>query len=794
MPDRNERTEGLALAALDVLDCAVAVVDEGGVIVLANEMWRQLLGCAPGVGPVAESSSYLAACRASAHPRAATVIAAVEEQLAEGGAPIAIDYTESRAEEPRPRWLTLRVASLGRRGRVALMLHDDSPRRWAEQATLGHNRVLEAIARGDRLEGVLEELVRFVEDQVPGSRCSVLLRRGDVLRQCAGAHIPAGYVEELGDVPIGPGIGCCGTAAHRAEPVIVADIDTDPLWAAFRHLAAKYELRSCWSVPLLASGTRRVLGTFALYRSVPGNPSDEIMRALLHGAHLAGVAIERARAMDDLRESEESFRLLVDGIPDAAVFMLDPAGNVATWSHAAQRHYGYGTKQAIGLSASALEADPNASAALAAPGPTESLQRRSTGQTFWANVVTTPLHDDDGALRGYARVVRDLTTQRSLEEQLRHAQKMEAVGRLAGGIAHDFNNLLTVIAANAELIAVELEGGDPGLVEAAGEVVSAAARAAGLTQQLLAFSRKQVLEPVVVDLNRIVADCEKLLTRLIGEDVRLQSRLAEDLWLVKADPGQLEQVLVNLCVNARDAMAQGGLLTISTRNVESAVTGEGRSVELSVADTGCGMDEATRARVFEPFFTTKPPGKGTGLGLAVVYGIVRQSGGVVEVDSAPGAGTRITVRLPVCTEAPRPRLSSGLELCAVRGNETIFVVEDEEPVRAVLARALTMHGYTVIQAGSGDEAVERLASLDMPIDLLVTDVVMPGIAGTELVAELRSRSIDPPVLFVSGYAEDAQRIAASGPRTSFLQKPFTPRVLLERVRAALASSRAAVGR
>ncbi len=353
---------------------------------------------------------------------------------------------------------------------------------------------------------------------------------------------------------------------------------------------------------------------------------------------------------------------------------------------------------------------------------------------------------------------------------------------------------LTVIAANADLIATELAGGDPGLLEAAAEVVSASTRAAGLTQQLLAFSRKQVLEPVVVDLNQIVLDCEKLLTRLIGEDIRLQSRLADDLWLVKADPGQLEQVLVNLCVNARDAMAEGGGLTISTRNVESTATGEGRSVELAVADTGTGMDAATRARIFEPFFTTKPAGKGTGLGLAVVYGIVRQSGGVVEVDSAPGAGTRITVRLPVSTEVRRPRLASGTELRAVRGEETIVVVEDEDPVRAVLVRALTMHGYKVIQAKSGDEALERVLSLDVPTDLLVTDVVMPGIAGPELVAALRERSIDLPVLFVSGYAEDVQRIDASGPRTSFLQKPFTPRVLLERVQGALASARVAVGR
>jgi CheY-like chemotaxis protein len=367
---------------------------------------------------------------------------------------------------------------------------------------------------------------------------------------------------------------------------------------------------------------------------------------------------------------------------------------------------------------------------------------------------------------------RDITERRRLEEQLRQAQKMEAVGRLAGGVAHDFNNILTAIQGQCELLLQLLEPKAP--ARRHGELIlRAAARAASLTGQLLAFSRKQVLQPRVLDLNQIIADLKAMLSTLIGESIEFVTELDPSLPRVKADPSQLEQVIVNLLVNARDAMPDGGRLTVRTIN-------SGGQAQLEVRDTGVGMDAETLPRIFEPFFTTKKPRKGTGLGLSMAYGIVAQSGGTITAESAPGQGALFRVTLPPADGALEPSVVPAPGP-APRGHETVLLVEDDGDVRQFLFEVLESHGYRVLAARDGVEAVKLAEREPRGAELLLTDVVMPRMSGPEVAERLRPLWPPMKVLFISGYAE--QSLGAPG--AALLKKPFTVLELLRRVRAVL---------
>jgi PAS domain S-box-containing protein len=381
-------------------------------------------------------------------------------------------------------------------------------------------------------------------------------------------------------------------------------------------------------------------------------------------------------------------------------------------------------------------------------------------------------------------LVADVSEQKRLAEQLRQAQKMEAFGQLAGGVAHDFNNLLTIINSYSELLIEELPSASP-MRELVDEIREAGERSAALTRQLLAFSRQQVIAPRALDLNVIVAETQRLLSRLIGEDILLRVQLAPGLWAAKADPGQVEQVILNLVVNARDAMPRGGTLSIETANQEVHPSKPGRFVRLAVSDTGSGMDAATVGRIFEPFFTTKGE-KGTGLGLATVYGIVEQAGGDIEVDSEPRRGTTFRVYFPATTEGPSPSRSRQRPTSVPGGTETVLLAEDDEDVRALTTRLLKSCGYAVIEARSGAEAVEFAARHRAPIHLLLTDVVMPGLGGRETADQVTALHPETRVLFLSGYTDDAVlRHGVRQAEAAFLQKPFTPSALAQRIRDVL---------
>jgi signal transduction histidine kinase/ActR/RegA family two-component response regulator len=394
------------------------------------------------------------------------------------------------------------------------------------------------------------------------------------------------------------------------------------------------------------------------------------------------------------------------------------------------------------------------------------------------------------------RVGKLITTRNELEEQLRQAQKMDAIGRLAGGIAHDFNNLLTAILGYNEMLCEEVWD-QADATEYCEEVRMAAERAAALTYQLLAFSRRQLTQPQLLDLNTCVANIDKMLRRIIGEDIDLEVRGTDGLHPVRADPSQVDQLILNLAVNARDAMPEGGKLTVETANVELTREYSGRHIGvdpgpyamLAVSDTGRGMDAATRSRIFEPFFTTKDAGRGTGLGLSIVYGIVKQNGGDVMVYSEPGLGTSFKIYLPAVEGEVQPRPAAGIRTTPARAGETILLVEDEEQVRNLTHAMLKRQGYRILEAATVDEALALVRGPEQRIDLLLTDIVMPRMRGTELAKAAKQLRPGLRVLYMSGYTDaSVVKRGAIEPGAPFLQKPFTAAALHDKVRHALGTA------
>jgi two-component system, cell cycle sensor histidine kinase and response regulator CckA len=511
----------------------------------------------------------------------------------------------------------------------------------------------------------------------------------------------------------------------------------------------------------------------------------------------AGERSERRRAEAGRRASEDRLRRIFDHVSDA-LFIADDEGRIHDANPAACVLTGMSVEALRELKLQAVLPE----VARLKDGVTGAV---GTGS---ADFVVPPVDGinqnrvlgiDAAAFAPGVLVytVRDHTNQARLEEQLAQSQKMDAVGQLAGGIAHDFNNLLTVIMSYGSLLLSDLDEGDPRRDDVQ-EIANAAARASGLTRQLLAFSRKQIMEPRLMNVNAVVTGVEKLLRRLIGEDIELATTLDSALYSINADPGQLEQVLINLAVNARDAMPQGGRLHITTANTTlsadhggrhlSAVPGE--YIMLAVSDTGVGMSREVQQRVFEPFFTTKGQGKGTGLGLSTVYGIVKQSGGDLWIYSEPGTGTTFKVYFPRAVEGDLFVPAAEDKRSAPRGTETILVVEDDPALRALSERVLQANGYIVLLARNGLEALAIASGHSGPIDMIATDVVMPKMNGRPLVEKLLESRAAMRVLFMSGYTDDeVMRRGVIDGRTAFLQKPFTPSELARKVREVLDQAR-----
>ncbi len=528
---------------------------------------------------------------------------------------------------------------------------------------------------------------------------------------------------------------------------------------------------------------------------------------------LANDVTDRLLAGEQLEVMNERLRVLVEASPLATV-AFDTDGTIQSWNRAAEGMFGWSESEVVGRPLPCVPADQadesrelqaSMRRGLSRTGVQTARQRRD-GSAIDVNISSAPLRNSHGDVVGFVDIYEDITerrrTERALkasEEQLRQAQKMEAVGRLAGGVAHDFNNILTTIQSYAEFLTAEL-GPNASQLADLEEIQRAAERAAGLTRQLLAFSRKQALETHVLDLNEIVTETERMLQRVIGEDIELVTRLEPELGRIQGDAGQFSQVVLNLAVNARDAMPDGGRLLIETANVEldedyarehrGALAG--RHVLLSVSDTGIGMDAATQSRIFEPFFTTKEASKGTGLGLSMVYGFVQQAGGSIWVYSEPGEGSTFKIYLPqvAAQSAAEKEAGGGVEQGLADGQgATVLLVEDEAAVRRVARRTLLEHGYVVLEAGNGREALEMAAAHPGRIDLVLTDMVMPEMRGGELASRLLRARPEARLLMMSGYTEEAaSRHAILEAGRAFLEKPFTASRLLEKVHQVLGAA------
>ena len=691
-------------------------------------------------------------------------------------------------------WISMNVRAL-RDASGKIVTHDGTAVEITERKRLDLERqaateIAHAVSMTENLDDLLRLIHRALNTVLPAQNCFIAL-----VNQHGMVEFPF-FADRYDAQPLPEelGRGCTSYVFRTGQPMLITA-------ALCRQLvdAGEVEIEGtpsqCWlGIPLRTPAAK--IGVLVVQDYERENAYSQRDLEFLDsvGGQIA-LAIERKRTEEARRENEARLRVLIEQLP-AVLWTVDTDLRFTSILGAGLARLGLRQNQLVGTSLSEyLESADRSFPPIAAHYRAISGEPR-TFPLEWKDgsyaCHVEPLRDATGRIHGAICMALDVTDRKQLEEQFRQAQKMEAVGRLAGGIAHDFNNLLMVIQGYADLLAERLPAGDS-LRRNAEQIQTASQRASALTRQLLAFSRKQILEPKVLSVHTVVAEMEKMLRRLIGEDIDLVTTTVQDLWLVKADRGQIEQVVMNLAVNARDAMPSGGRLTIETANIDldastshpTIALAPGRYVVLAVTDNGCGMDEKTQAHIFEPFFTTKEKGKGTGLGLATVYGVVKQSGGYIWVYSEPGRGTTFKIYLPRIEEETRlPSLDGGADSRSMpRGSGVVLLVEDEKGVRDLTREYLETSGYKVLVAENGHTALEMAAMHAGPIDLLVTDIVMPGINGRELAERVTAVRPGIKVLYMTGYTDQAiVRSGALNRGGVLLQKPFTLATLASKLR------------
>lgn len=697
------------------------------------------------------------------------------------------------------------LEQLSRQNVEIARLFEAEARRRREAETL--RIAAQALSSTLDLRKVFELILSELQQVVPYDSASVQQVVGDHLKIIGGRGFS--HQEKLLGITFNLTISDTPNleVVRTRMPVILDDAPL--LYEGFRHEPhAQANIHSWLGVPLLFGD--RLIGMIALDKHEPKFYTQEHARLAMAFAAHAALAIENARMFDELKQTEEALRdsetrirAIVNTAPDG-IITIDEQGMIESFNPAAEKIFGYQAAEIIGGSIAMLIPLPAEELGLSPENYLDTVQatittksREVVGQRQDKTIFPLDLAISEmrlGGQRILTGIVRDMTERKQLEDQLRQAQKMEAVGRLAGGIAHDFNNILTVITGNCSLILDDLSFDDP-LRRDIEQIKRAGERAASLTRQLLAFSRKQILQPRVINLNTVITSLESMLRPLIGEDIELHTFLESNLGQIKADPGQIEQVILNLIFNARDAMPQGGQLTIETANVhlnqeyarQHLGVDAGLYVMVAITDTGIGMDTEIKARIFEPFFTTKEQGKGTGLGLATVHGIISQSGGNIWVYSKPSEGTTFKIYLPCIDKIPEDFVPDYPLDPRIQGTETILLVEDDVMVRKLSYDALRRNGYTVLQAGHGQEALQLCRKYTGNIHLLLTDVVMPGgMNGAQLAKDLILLRPEMKVLYISGHADNSVILqGVADPSLVYLQKPFTPIGLARKVRDVL---------
>jgi PAS domain S-box-containing protein len=785
----------------DAMQDAVALVDRADHVVRANRAFADLVGRTP---LQIAGQAYHSLLDGAVCPETACLL----EQTMQSGQPAMCvhEYREQILEVQATPILTDGTEKPGFASRMIYVLRDITGRKEAEREIRRRNRdlallnrVIAASATSPRIEPTLETACRelALAFDVPHS-VAILYSQEKGKPAIAAEHRSGERASVLGRT-----IPLVGSPIHQylqalQSPLVVDDARNDSRTAHLRDLITQQGIASLMILPLSVEG--EVLGAIVLLSTEPRSFSDDEVSLAWRIAEQISGALARAR----LQESQQRLSAAVEQAAEAVV-ITDTDGFVFYANPAFEQLTGYDSAELVGQSPRAFSGMNQEHSThremwqVVTAG--QSWQGRFAGNSrdgepFKADMVVTPVRNQAGEIVNFVGTMRDVTREVQLEEQFQQAQRMEALGRLAGGIAHDFNNLLTVIHLSTRLMERQLRSEDP-FWDHVQRIRDAGERATKLTRQLLSFSRREFAEPQVLDLNQVVSDLSRMLRRIIGEDIDLVTDLADDLWLIEIDPSQIDQVLMNLVLNARDAMPEGGTLTIRTANVRldeayaaAHVDAQaGRHVVLTISDTGMGIDDEAKAHLFEPFFTTKQLGQGTGLGLSTVFGIVAQNRGHIRVESEPDEGATFQILLPSTEDhgaqvgpsappPPSPQLTTG--------TETILVAEDEEDVRNLAVSVLRSCGYDVLTAEDGPEAIQISEQHPQPIHLLIADVVMPQLGGRELAECLQRQRPALRVIYMSGYVDqDIAQYSASTPRTIFMSKPFTIEDLTQKVRTVL---------